>query len=91
MIQGQLMEQKSGNNQQVRSQRGWPAAYARFLASRSERITTKLLPLALTGIVPLSILDDALLPGIGLIDDIPTALLAAIIAAVTWRRVREYR
>lgn len=69
----------------------WPKAYLKFLQSSKEHKTLKMMPLVLVGIVPLSVLDDLLLPGIGLLDDIPTGLLAVIVLAITANKVRQYR
>jgi hypothetical protein len=76
---------------QTTVQRSWSEAYLKFLSSGRENIFLKIAPLALVGIIPLSILDDVLLPIIGVADDIPTSILVAAIVALTWNRVRKYR
>lgn len=71
--------------------RGWFDAYRAYLMNPHERIGTKLLPLAALGLIPLSIVDDLLLPFVGVMDDIPTALLVLFAIFRTWQKVRAYR
>jgi hypothetical protein len=62
-----------------------------FLMNPREPLGIKLLPLAVLGLVPLSIADDFLIPFLGVADNIPTSLLVLFTAFQTWRRVRPYR
>jgi hypothetical protein len=78
-------------NQTNTTTRSWFDAYRAFLLNPHENITTKLLPLAVVGIIPLSFLDDLILPFAGVLDDIPTVLLVLFAAFKTWQRVRTYR
>jgi hypothetical protein len=72
-------------------QNSWPAAYREFVRSPSENRLLKLMPLVLIGIVPISALDDLVIPIFGTIDDIPTTLLTIITLVLTGLRVRKYR
>ena len=71
--------------------RSWLSAYGAFLRSPQEHRVAKLIPLALMGIVPLSILDDLLIPVYGVIDDLPTSILAIVVVIYTAKRVNKYR
>jgi hypothetical protein len=71
-------------------QKTWFEAYKQFLTSRDESLGLKLLPLAALGIVPVAVADE-IIPFIGMLDDIPTALLVGFIAWRTWLRVKTYR
>ena len=71
--------------------RSWFRAYLAYLINPHEHIATKLLPFAAIGIIPLSLLDDVLLPYLGVLDDIPTGLFVLFAAFRTWQRVRTYR
>ena len=71
--------------------RGWLDAYWAYLLDPYEHIGTKLLPLAALGLIPLSFVDDLLLPFVGVMDDIPTALLVLFAIFRTWQKVRAYR
>lgn len=70
---------------------GWVKAYFEFIRNPSESRTLKLMPLILIGVVPISILNNLILPVIGNIDDIPTTVLTIFIVVVTVVRVRTYR
>lgn len=72
-------------------QRGWVLAYLEFLRSPHENRVLKMMPLALIGVIPLSILDDVLLPGLGLIDNVPTWLLTVGVLTVTAYKANRYR
>ncbi len=50
-----------------------------------------MMPLALAGIIPLSIVDDFLLPVVGIADDIPTWIVSLIVIGMTAWRVKAYR
>ena len=71
--------------------RGWPGAYVAFLRSPHESRILKLMPLALIGVVPLSIVDDFLLPVVGIADDIPTWIVTLIVVGMTAWKVKRYR
>lgn len=71
--------------------RSWFRAYLTYVINPHENIATKLLLFAALGIVPLSLLDDVLLPYLGVLDDIPTSLFVLFAAFRTWQRVRTYR
>ena len=71
--------------------RSWLSAYGAFLSSPHELRVAKLMPLALMGIIPLSILDDLLIPVFGVIDDLPTSILTIVVVIYTANRVNKYR
>lgn len=72
-------------------QKGWVAAYFEFIRSPHESRIIKLMPLVLMGIIPISLLDNFFIPVLGVVDDIPTALLTIVVLAITIMRVRKYR
>lgn len=71
--------------------RSWPAAYLEFIKNPRENRVLKMMPLALVGIIPLSVIDDFLIPFIGVADDLPTSVLVLVVLFLTWRRVKIYR
>lgn len=72
-------------------QRSWGQAYRAFLMNPKELLSVKLLPLIALGVLPISMATDVLLPVIGMVDNIPTALLVLFAVGKTWQRVRTYR
>ena len=69
----------------------WMQAYMMFLKNPSESRALKMMPLVLLGLVPVTVLDDLVLPGIGLIDNVPTSLVVIVVGVLTWLRVKSYR
>jgi hypothetical protein len=86
-----IMNGRQQARETVTPQRSWLEAYRAFLLNPRELLNVKLLPLIVLGIVPLSMADDLLLPFLGVVDDIPTALIVAFAVIRTWQRVRKYR
>lgn len=72
-------------------ERSWTQAYIHFLRDRHESRTLKIMPLVILGIVPISIVDDFLLPVLGIADDLPTFLLVIVVAALTLIKVNGHR
>jgi len=71
--------------------RSWFDAYKMFLMNPDESFGLKILPLVVIGVLPAMLADDILLPFLGVLDDIPTSILAAFVIFRTWMRVRRYR
>jgi hypothetical protein len=69
----------------------WPKAYFRFLKNPEERLGTKLLPLVAVGIIPVSLVEDVVLPFLAVIEFVPTSLFIIFTLFRTWQRVRLYR
>jgi uncharacterized membrane protein YkvA (DUF1232 family) len=69
----------------------WVSAYVKYLRDPHQNKALKLMPLVLIGVVPLSIVDDFLLPVLGFSDDLPTWIVALLVLGMTWTRVRDYR
>lgn len=81
------MERAIANSNSSRRQ-GWLGAYLDFLHDPDESRALKSMPLVVLGFGPV---DDILLPVVGFIDDIPTAVVALASAVMTINRVRRHR
>lgn len=85
------MQQEVIMPHQTKPGRSLLQAYYHFLRDPNESRLLKMMPLALMGIVPFTILEDIFLPFLGIIEVLPTTLVVVVVAFLTYRRVQTHR